>query len=195
MKTKHWVAMILAIVLIPILCFFSMLGMFWFLEGIHWRNNLTTSKQEVIAKTLGFDIAPSERLTAIYQFGSWPSEISYLEINIEGIPSEAEFLSRCHEETLFYWNDAIYTDGGAEFSIFQMDDNYDYYYIPVPKEAERIIVNNRWQYHLAFVVFWGGLVAEPVLIATLIVNAIRIRRKSKKQNHPAGDGLPGVPAS
>ena len=182
MKTKHWVVMILAIVFIPILWFSSLFLAWSFGEGMYHRGDLSAGQQKEIAEALGFDIAPDETLTALYQLRA-PGKMDYLVIEISGIPSEEDFLSRCREETLFYWIDGVYGEGegGAEFCNYVA--GIDGYYIPIPGSVEKII-DNQWLFYPVSIVFWGGLVAIPTLLITLSITSIVKHRKSKKENPP-----------
>jgi len=177
-----------AIVLVPLLCSALFFFMYDFVDKWHYRK-FTPEQQIIIAEALGFDIAPEETLTASYnQFLQWPGELGLLSVDIYGIPSEEDFLSRCHEETLFSWDNNRFHDA----SFFNGDSRYT----PIP-EIENIIASNRWQYYLAYRVFLGAAAAEPVLVVTLIVTGIVNRRKAKKKcalaAHTVGDGLPDVP--
>jgi len=182
MKIVRRIVFGLAIVLIPILWFSSLFLAWVFGEGMYHRGDLSAGQQKEIAEALGFDIAPDETLTALYQLRA-PGKMDYLEIEISGIPSEEDFLSRCHEETLFYWIDGVYGEGegGAEFCNFVA--GIDGYYIPIPRNVEKII-DNQWLFYLVSIVFWGGLIAIPTLLITLSITSIVKRRKSKKENLP-----------
>jgi len=121
MKPKHQVAVFLAIVIIPISWFISFFFAWSMGEGRYYRGDFSAGQQKEIAEALGFDIAPGEVLTALYQLRA-PGVIDYLEIDIGGIPSEEDFLSRCHEETLRHWkwDDSMFDvdEGGATFCSY-----------------------------------------------------------------------------
>ena len=184
MKPKHQVAIFLAIVLIPIPWIVSLFFAWGFGEGYYHRGDFTARQQKEIAEALGFDIAPDETLTASYQLRA-PGKMDYLVIEISGIPSEEDFLSRCHEETLFYWINGVYGEGegGAAFRNFVA--GIDGYYIPIPRSVEKII-DNQWLFYPVSFVFLGGLIAEPTLIIVFIVTLIAEARKTKKAAPTAG---------
>jgi len=192
MKTKHFVACIAAIVLIPILCFFSYAFFCLSLEGIYYKDRLTARQQGIIAEALGFKLAPGENLTAVYQL-SWLGTICYLEIAVSGIPSEEDFHLRSSEDTLLFWDGLTFYNGKefvgrAVFLNFNVDMDYPNL-IPIPKKVEKII-DSKWQApYLLFTLVWGGPVAEVGLIVTLIVTLIANRRRAKKKRALAAQSL------
>jgi len=155
-------------------------------EGPHQRSDFTAEQQAEIARTLGFDIVPGETLTVYYYAGFWPKTIDdgyegYWG-DISGVASEEDFLSRCHEETAFYWEEHYdfekkeYTYR-AEFSTYT--ENGDYAYAKI-KQVQGMI-NNLLLPYVYHLILWGGLAADLALIVTLIVNVIRRYRKQKKE--------------
>ena len=182
---------ILAIVFIHVVWwFFVEIGSFFYLEGPHRRSDFTAKQQVEIARALGFDIAPGETLTVYYYAGFWPKTVGqryegYWEGywgDISGIASEEEFLSRCHEETAFFWENHYDHESGestyrAEFSTYR--ENWEIA-IAVMKQVQGKI-NNLILPYVVHVILWGLPVAEIGLIVTLIIIVVRKRRRSKKE--------------
>jgi len=176
MKPKHQAAIFLAIVILPIVIIIFYFVFFGIAETSHSRDNYTTKQQKIIAEALGFDIVPGETLTAKYYY-DWPE---MLEVTISGIPSEKEFLARCREEALPYW-DYREDKGSAEFGIYCMDENSEGNSYSIPKAIEKIIVGNQLPYYLAAFVFYGALIAEPVLVVVFVSVLVSERRRVKKE--------------
>jgi len=184
MKTKHIVAAVVAIVLIPIFCFFALaIGVFFYTEGFFGRYDLTTEQQAEIARTLGFDLAPDETLTVKYYAGFWPKTIDSMWVEINGISSEEEFLARCHEKTAFSWEYRV--GSWPEYERFYYAECYTGY-ISEDYEIAKVqgMINNRWEPYIVHCIIWGGLVAEMALIITLIVKIAK-HRKTKKESPTA----------
>jgi len=184
---------ILAFVFIHVVWFFVLgfVGFFCW-EGWFTRDDLTAEQQTEIAWALGFDLAPGETLTVSYYAGFWPKTIGEDGFwgSISGVASEEEFLSRCHEETVFFW-DGQYDFAKREYSYrpqFQIMDSSDAFELAAIKKVQGM-VNNLILPYVVHVILWGWPAAELTLIVTRIVK----RRKTKKAPHPAGDPLPDVP--
>jgi len=185
MKTDNLALTIVAIVLFPFVSFF-ILGFvgFFVWEGYHVRDDLTAEQQKEIAYALGFDMLPGEKLTVSYEAGSWPKTISTMWGDISGVPSEEEFLLRCHDETEFYW-EGHYDLAEREYShrpqFHLSGENYpgNEDDIAAIKKVQGT-VNNRllpWVYEFFF---WGCVAAEAGLIVVLIKKLVN-RRKAKKE--------------
>jgi len=179
MKAQNKVVTLVALILclLYVCPFILMVGGFFYTEGLHKRGNLTAKQQQEIAYGLGFDMLPGETLTIDYYYADfWPKTIHTLVCSISGIPSEEEFLARCHEDTTFSWYDGcagFYFDGYDLNSYRDEADNY------AAMKKVQGIVNNLWMPWIVHFLGWGGLVAEPVLIVVLVVSLIK-RRKAKK---------------
>jgi len=171
MKTEKSALMMLAIILIPFVCLAAFVfGVDSYHMDFYSRYGLTAGQEEEIAYALGFDLAPSDKMSVSYNPGFWPKTIDYLSVYIEGIPSEEEFLARCHEETALKWWSGIYEhQKSASCTVDSGDARL--------KSVEKMI-NNRWEPWVLQCVLWGGLAAEVALIAGY--------RKARKKKSPAG---------
>jgi len=122
MKSDNLALTIAAIIIIPFACFFVFgFGGFLYTEGWHERPNLTFKQQQEIAYALGFDMLPGETLEISYYYADfWPETIHSLDCGISGIPSEEEFLARCHEDTTLEWYSS-HNSAGFFFDGYNLD--------------------------------------------------------------------------
>lgn len=194
---------VLAIVLVPVMLVLSLIFLISIIDGgyIAMGPKFTPAQEKLLARVIGFDLAPGESMDIRYAYHRFDEDSMY--ITVEGIASADDFLSRFSARAaLAEWEKDEYQDYslyGSEDVTLRINGTYKYATLDIDAPAGKrvllitkaIMSINDPLTGLVFaltVLLPSGLLAEPALIIALAV----LRRKAKKEQLPAGDGLPDI---